>query len=162
MRCAEARAQLQEEHDAVRTPGTELADHLAGCAGCSAFAEFLAALGTGARDALDAATAGMRRPNYAEIFTRAMQTREQEAVRARRFRLTFASAAAVLVAGIGIAAGVHAWVGHRERVRVAASVNGFVEELFASPLLADADVPMDEGTVGLRDWLEGAETPLLP
>jgi len=162
MTCTEARRRLQERHDAGFPPGEELARHLAGCAGCSGFAEFLADLGTGARDALDAAAAGMPRPEYAQIFARAGEEREKESFRARRFRLTLASAAAVLVVGIGVAAGVRSWIGRREMLRVSSSVNGFVEELFASPLLADADVPPDEGPAGLRDWLEGPEKPFLP
>jgi hypothetical protein len=162
MRCAQARGLLQELHDEGRSPGGELAAHLAACADCSVFAAFLARLGADARDALDAAAAGMPRPDYAEISARAGEERQRETFRARRLRLGFAAAAAVLVAGIGIAAGARAWVGRHDRLMVASNVSGFVDELFASPLLANATVPIDDGSGGLRDWLEGSGSPFLP
>jgi len=162
MTCAEARIRLQESRDVGREPGRELARHLAECPGCSAFAEFLATLGAEARDALDAAAAGMPRPDYAAIIARGGEERDRAAFRARRFRLSFASAAAGIAAGIGVAVGVRAWLGRAERLRVASSMNVFVEQLFAAPLLADADARVEDGSAGLRDWLEGAETPFLP
>jgi predicted anti-sigma-YlaC factor YlaD len=162
MTCTEARARLQERHDAGQAPGGEIAAHLAGCPGCSAFASFLAGFGTGAREALDAAAAGLPRPDYPGIFARAAEAKEKAAFAARRFRLTFAAAAAVLVAGIGLSLGVRAWVGHRDRAMIAASVNGFVDDLFAEPLLADAAYPLEDEGSGFRDWLEGTDTPHLP
>jgi predicted anti-sigma-YlaC factor YlaD len=162
MRCAEARARLQDLRDTGRAPDEEIAAHLAGCSGCAAFGTFLEGLGGRAREALDAAAAGLPRPDYPAIFARAAEERERAAFTARRSRLTFASAAAVLVAGIGIAVGVRAWVGHRDQARVVSSVSWFVEDIFAEPLLADAGSPVDGQVSGFRDWLEDPEPSFLP
>ena len=132
------------------------------CAGCSAFGEFLAGLGIGTREALDAAAAGLPRPDFPEIFARAGEAGEKAAFAARRSRLTFAAAAAVLVAGSGLALGVRAWVGHRDRAMIAASVNGFVDELFAEPLLAEAGFPVEDRVPTFREWLEDLDGPSLP
>jgi hypothetical protein len=156
MRCVEARARLQDLHDAGGLPGDGLARHLAGCTACAGFREFLDSFGGQARDALDAAAAGMPRPDYRALFSRAAEGRRPVASPARRFRLAFASAAAVIAAGIGIAAGARAWVGHRDRARVVSSVDSFVEELFAEPLLADAGFPVGGQVSEFRDWLEDA------
>jgi len=162
MRCAEARARLQDLQDAGRRPGEELAAHLAGCSGGAGFQAFLAGLGGEARAALDVASAGLPRPDYLSILARAGEEREKAAFAARRFRLAFASAAAVLVAGIGISAGVHAWVVDRDRRSVASNVNSFVEELFAKPLLADAGPPVNGGGSDFREWLEDPQASFLP
>ena len=162
MTCAEARARLQHLHDAGRAPDGELATHRAGCTGCTAFETFLEGLGGRAREALDAAAAELPRTDYPGIFSRAAEEREKTAFTARRSRLTFASAAAVLVAGIGIAAGARAWVGHRDQARVVSSVSWFVEDIFAEPLLADAGFPVDDQVSGFRDWLENPEQSSLP
>jgi len=162
MTCAEARIRLQEARDAGRPPGDELARHLTECPGCSAFAVFLARLGAEARDALDAAADGMARPDYAAIIARSSEERDREVFRARRLRLSFASAAAGIAAGICVAVGVRAWLGRAERLRVASRMNVFVEQLFSAPLLADVDARIADGPAGLRDWLEGEETPFLP
>jgi predicted anti-sigma-YlaC factor YlaD len=160
MTCAEARARLQDLHDAGGTPDGELAAHLGGCPGCAAFEAFLGGLGGRAREALDTAAAGLPRPDYPGVFARAAE--EQAALTARRSRLTFASAAAVLVAGIGIAAGARAWVGHRVQAMMVTSVSVFVEDIFAEPLLADAGSPVDGQVSGFRDWLEDPEPSSLP
>ena len=162
MKCAEARARLQDLHDAGRLPGEELAAHLAECGGCAGFQAFLAGLGGEAREALDAASAGMPRPDYPSLLARDGEERGKAAVPSRRIRLAFASAAAVLVAGIGITAGVGAWVVDRDRRSVASNVNSFVEELFAEPLLADAGPPVDVGGSGFREWLEDPQASFLP
>jgi hypothetical protein len=162
MTCTEARVRLQDLHDAGRAPDGELAAHVAGCGGCSGFAAFLSGFGTTVRGALEASSEILPRPDYPGVFARAAQEREKAAFAARRFRFVFASAAAVLVAGVGIAAGARAWVGSRDRAMVATSVNGFVDELFAEPLLADAGFPVDGQVSGLRDWLEGPEPSFLP
>ena len=162
MTCVEARARLQDLHDEGRAPGEELAEHLAGCAGCAGFQAFLAGFGGRAREALDAAAASLPRPDYPSILASAGEEREKAAFPARRLRWAFASAAAVLVAGVGIAAGVHALVVDRDRHAVASNVNGFVEELFARPLLADAGFPIDGKGSGFRDWLEDPESSFLP
>lgn len=166
MTCAEARIRLQEVRDGGREPSggsdSELARHIAACAGCSAFAAFLGAFGAEARDALDAAAAGMPHPDYAAIIARSSEERDREALRARRFRRSFATAAAGIAAGICVAVGVRAWLGRAERMQVALRVNVFVEQLFATPLLADADERIGDGPAGLRDWLQGEEAPFLP
>ena len=162
MKCVEARARLQDLHDAGRLPGEELAAHLAGCGGCAGFQAFLAGLGGEARAALDAASAGLPRPDYPSILARDGGEREKSAFAARRLRLAFASAAAVLVAGIGITAGVHAWVVDRDRRSVVSNVTSFVEELFAEPLLADAGPLVDGGGSGFREWLEDPQASFLP
>ncbi|OHD69656.1 MAG: hypothetical protein A2177_10075 [Spirochaetes bacterium RBG_13_68_11] len=157
MRCAEARARLQDLYDAGRAPDEELAAHLKGCTGCAAFGTILGGLGGRAREALDAAAAGLLRPDYPGIFARAAEERERAAFTARRSHLRFASAAAVLVAGIGIAVGARAWVGHRDQAKIVTSVSWFVEDIFAEPLLADAGFPVDGQVSGFRDWLEDPE-----
>jgi predicted anti-sigma-YlaC factor YlaD len=162
MRCAKARARLQELRDAGLGPDEELAEHLEVCPGCAAFETFLGGLGGRACEALDAAAAALPRPDYPGIFARAGEERERAAFTARRSRLAFASAAAVLVAGFGIAAGVRAWIGRRDGNMVVASVNGFVDELFAEPLLTDAGFTVDNHVSGFRDWLEDPEAPFLP
>ena len=162
MTCAEARARLQDLCDAGQAPDEELAAHLAGCTGCTAFETFLGGLGGRVREALDAAAAALSRPDYPGIFVRAAEERERAAFTARRSRLTFASAAAVLVAGIGIAVGARAWVGHRDQARMVSSVSWFVEDIFAEPLLADASVPVDDQVSGFRDWLEDRAPSSLP
>jgi hypothetical protein len=162
MTCAEARCRLQDLHDAGRAPDRELGAHLAGCAGCSGFAAFLAGLGVATREALDAAADGLPRPDYPGILARAAEAREKAAFAARRSLLTFASAAAVLVAGVGLAAGVRAWIGRHDQAMVAAGVNGFVDELFAEPLLAEAESPLEDRAPGFRDWLENPQAPFLP
>jgi predicted anti-sigma-YlaC factor YlaD len=162
MTCAEARTRLQDLRDTGQAPDEEIAAHLAGCTGCAAFGTFLEGLSGRAREALDAAAAGLPRPDYPGIFARAAEERERAAFAARRSRLTFASAAAVLVAGIGIAAGVRAWTGRRDGNMVIAHVNGFVDELFAEPLLADAGFPVDVQVSGFRDWLEDPSASILP
>lgn len=163
MRCAETRKRLQDLHDEGGRPSGEVAAHLAGCAACREFRLFLEGIGGRVRATLDGAAAGLPRPDYAAIRVCAeFERRRREALRASRTRLAFASAAAVLVAGIGIAVGVRAWIGRRDLARMAASVDGFVEELFAEPLLADAGFPLEGEGGGLRDWLEGSATALLP
>ncbi len=162
MTCAEVRGRLQDLHDAGQSPGEELAAHLAGCTGCSGFRALLDGLGGRACEALDAAAAVLPRPDYPAIFARAGEEREKAAFTARRSRLTFASAAAVLVAGVGIAAGVRAWIGQRDRDMVVSSVNGLVDELFAEPLLADAGYPVENQLPDFRDWLEDPAVTFLP
>jgi hypothetical protein len=68
----------------------------------------------------------------------------------------------VLVAGVGIAAGVRTWVGQRDRAMIADSVNGLVDELFAEPLLANAGPPIEDQVPGFRDWLEDRDPSFLP
>jgi predicted anti-sigma-YlaC factor YlaD len=162
MRCAEARARLQDLRDTGQAPDEGLAAHLAGCSGCAAFGTFLEGLGGRVREELDTAAAGLPRPDYPAIFAQAAEEREKAARAARHSRLTFASAAAVLVAGIGIAVGVRAWVDHRDQAKVVSSVSGFVEDIFAEPLLADAGFPADDRVSDFRDWLEEPAAPLLP
>jgi hypothetical protein len=162
MTCVEARARLQDLHDAGGAPAGELAAHLEGCDPCSRFWRFLAALGAETRDVLDAAAADLPRPDYPAIVSRTAEAREKAAFPARRFRLVFMTAAAVLVAAGGISAGVSAYVGSRERNRVADQVGSFVDELFAEPLLADAGFPVDGQASGFRDWLEDPEPSFLP
>jgi hypothetical protein len=162
MTCTEARARLQDLRDAGRAPDGELAAHRAGCAGCAAFDAFLAGLGGRAREALDGAAAGLPVPDYPAVFARGDAERRRAASTARRVRLAFASAAAVLVAGVGIAAGVLAWTGRRDRMLLEAGVNGFVDDLFAEPLLAEGSSTGGEQLPGFRDWLEDPGTSLLP
>ena len=162
MRCAEARARLQALHDAGQAPDAGLGRHLAGCAGCSGFAAFLSGFGTAAREALDAASAGLPRPDYPGIVARAAEAGQRAVFTARRSRLAFAAAAAVLAAGVGFAVGARAWVGHGDRAMVATGVRGFVDELFAEPLLAHAGFPVEERGTGFREWLEEPGSPYLP
>jgi predicted anti-sigma-YlaC factor YlaD len=162
MTCAEARSRLQDLHDAGRAPDRDLGAHLAGCAGCSGFAAFLGGLGVATREALDAAAAGLPRPDYPEILARAGEAKEKAAYAARRSRLTLASAAAVLVAGVSLAVGARAWIGRNDQAMVAAGVSGFVDELFAEPLLAEAGFPLEDRAPGFRDWLEDPQAPCLP
>lgn len=160
MRCAETRRRLQDLHDGGGEPAGRVAAHLSGCAACRDFREFLEGIGGRARAALDGAAAGLPRPDYAAIRARAELERRREAVRASRTRLALVSAAAA--AGIGIAVGVRAWIDRRDLARMAASVDAFVEELFAEPLLADAGLPLEGECRGFRDWLEGSGTAFLP
>ena len=41
-------------------------------------------------------------------------------------------------------------------------MSGFVEDIFAEPLLADAGFPVDDQVSGFRDWLEDPEPSFLP
>lgn len=148
MTCVEARARLQDLHDAGLAPAGGLARHLEGCDACSRFRRFLAALGAETRDALDAAAADLPRPDYPAIFAQAAQA--------------LVTVAAVLVAAGGISVGVSAYLTGRERNLVAAQVGTFVEALFAEPLLADAGFPVDVQASGFRDWLEDSESSFLP
>ncbi len=69
----------------------------------------------------------------------------------------------MLVAGLGLTGGVRAWIDHRDRLlEVAAEVSGFVDGLFAEPLLADAGPPVEATGPGLRAWLEEADESFLP
>jgi hypothetical protein len=61
------------------------------------------------------------------------------------------------VAGVAIAGGARAWIGHRDRALVAAQVSGFVDGLFAEPLLADAVASEDSSESGLHAWLEDTD-----
>lgn len=160
MTCVEARARLQDLHDAGLAPAGGLARHLEGCDACSRFRRFLAALGAETRDALDAAAADLPRPDYPAIFAQA--AREKAAFPAQRLRLALVTVAAVLVAAGGISVGVSAYLTGRERNLVAAQVGTFVEALFAEPLLADAGFPVDVQASGFRDWLEDSESSFLP
>jgi hypothetical protein len=162
MMCTEARVRLQDLRDTGQAPDEELAAHLAECSGCAAFGTFLEGLGGRVREELDAAAAGLPRPDYPAIFTQAAEERQKAGFTPRHSHRTFASVAAVLVAGIGIAAGARAWVGHRDQAKVVSSVSGFVEDIFAEPLLADAGFPADDQVSDFRDWLEEPAAPFLP
>ena len=157
MTCPDARKQLQECHDAGRTPDEALEQHLGGCEACSRFGRFLTALGAETRYVLDAAARDLPRPDYAAIFAREIRQPAQRSSAAPRLRLALVAAAAVLVAAGGVSAGVSAYLGNRERHRVAEQVGSFVDGLFADPLIADAGFPADGGASGLRDWLEDTE-----
>ena len=162
MRCGEARDLLQQRHDEGRIPDGALARHLEDCAACARFAHFLGGLGGEVREALDEAAARMPGPDFPALFAGAADARDRARFAPRRLRPALAAAAAVLVAGAGIAGGARAWIGHRDRALVAAQVSGFVDELFAEPLLAAVEAPEDAAGSGLRAWLEGTDASFLP
>lgn len=172
MRCIEARFLLQQRHDAGQAPGAApgaedgaLAGHLAECAECARFGRFLDGLGGEVRGALDAAATGMSDPDYAAVFSceaGSADGRDRARLAPRRLRIAFAAAAAVLVTGVGLTGGVKAWVDHRDQARLAEQVSGFVDGMFAEPLLADAGLPEAGSGSGLRSWLEDTEASFLP
>ncbi len=169
MRCIEARSLLQRRHDEGRAPGTApgaedgaLARHLLGCAGCARFARFLGGIGGEVRGALDEAAARLPDPDYPAIFAVEADARDRARFAPRRARLGLAAAAAILVAGVGLSGGAKAWIEYRNRSLVAEQVSGFVDGLFAEPLLADAGAPRGQPVSGLRSWLEDTDAPFLP
>ena len=164
MRCGEARDLLQRRHDEGRVPraapGAEdgaLARHLEDCAACARFAHFLGGLGGEVREALDEAAARMPGPDFPAVFAAAADARDRSRFAPHRLRPALAAAAAVLVVGVAVAGGARAWIGHRDRAEVAAQVSGFVDGLFAEPLLADAGAPEGRSGSGLHEWLEDTD-----
>jgi hypothetical protein len=165
MRCGEARNLLQQRHDEWAAPSAEggaLARHLEDSAACARFARFLDGLGGEVREALDDAAARMPGPDFPAVFAGTSAARDRARFAPHRLRRALAAMAAVLVVGVGIAGGARAWIGHRDRARVAAQVSGFVDDLFAEPLLAEAGAPADASGSGLRAWLEDADASFLP
>jgi hypothetical protein len=70
--------------------------------------------------------------------------------------------AAIFVACAGIALGVLAHGARLDRARVAEHVGSFVDDLFAEPLLADAEYQRGEGVTDFRSWLENPGASSLP
>lgn len=169
MRCVEARNRLQQRHDEGRVagaaPGAEdgaLARHLEDCAACARFARFLGGLGAEVRGTLDEDAARMPGPDFPAVFAGTADAGDRARFAPRRLHLALATAAAILIAGAGTAGGVRVWIGHRDRTLVAAQVSGFVDGLFAEPLLADAGPPAGRSGSGLRAWLEDTDASFLP
>ncbi len=169
MRCVEARDLLQQRHDEGRLPGAApgaedgaLARHLEACPACARFALFLGELGADVRGALDEEAARVPGPDFPAVFAGAADARDRARAAPRRLHLVLATAAAVLIAGAGTAGGVRVWIGHRDQALVAEQVSGFVDGLFAEPLLADAAPPAERSGSGLREWLEDSDASFLP
>jgi hypothetical protein len=147
---------LQDLHDQRREPRSEVAAHLAICRECSRFNAFLGRLGADALASIEAPLASLPAPDVAAVIRRAQARGRAHATQARGgasahsrpspLLAWFATpphplqaAAAALVVGIGIAAGLLAHGGYRERQDLRASMSAFVDGLFSSSALDAAE-----------------------
>jgi hypothetical protein len=163
--CRRTRTALQSLHDAGGDPRGPLADHMAGCASCSAFRDMLREL-PGEIGTRQAAIMSLPAPDLSVMLTTAAAAGKRRAFsisdRFRRLfdgfsplrqRLLIASAAAVpvlcaiVVVGISLRVSLPATPDADERLEAEA----FVAELYSTSFLEDAEYgPAD---AGLEDWL---------
>lgn len=145
--CRRMREALQDLHDQRREPRGEVAAHLATCRECSSFNAFLGRLGADALASVEAPLGSLPAPDVSAVIRRA-QARGSASAHNRPSPLLawFATpphplqaAAAALVVGIGIAAGLLAYGGYRERQGFRASMSSFVDGLFSSSALDGAE-----------------------
>jgi len=145
--CRRMREALQDLHDQRRGPRGEVAAHLATCRECSSFNAFLGRLGADALASVEAPLGSLPAPDVSAVIRRA-QARGSLSAHNRPSSLLawFATpphplqaAAAALVVGIGIAAGLLAYGGYRERQGFRASMSSFVDGLFSSSALDGAE-----------------------
>ena len=154
--CRRMREALQDLHDQRREPQGEVAAHLATCRECSSFNAFLGRLGADALASVQAPLGSFPAPDVSAVIRRgqargraqATQARGSASAHSRPLSLLawFATpphplqaAAAALVVGIGIAAGLLAYGGYREREGFRASMSSFVDGLFSSAALDGAE-----------------------
>jgi len=154
--CRRMREALQDLHDQRREPQGEVAAHLATCRECSSFNAFLGRLGADALASVQAPLGSFPAPDVSAVIRRgqargraqATQARGSASAHSRPLSLLawFATpphplqaAAAALVVGIGIAAGLLAYGGYRERQGFRASMSSFVDGLFSSSALDGAE-----------------------
>ena len=154
--CRRMREALQDLHDQRREPQGEVAAHLATCRECSSFNAFLGRLGADALASVQAPLGSFPAPDVSAVIrrgqargrARATQARGSASAHSRPLSLLawFATpphplqaAAAALVVGIGIAAGLLAYGGYREREGFRASMSSFVDGLFSSSALDGAE-----------------------
>jgi len=154
--CRRMREALQDLHDQRREPQGEVAAHLATCRECSSFNAFLGRLGADALASVQAPLGSFPAPDVSAVIrrgqargrARATQARGSASAHSRPLSLLawFATpphplqaAAAALVVGIGIAAGLLAYGGYREREGFRASMSSFVDGLFSSAALDGAE-----------------------
>jgi len=144
--CRRMREALQDLHDQRREPRGEVAAHLAICRECSRFNVFLGRLGADALASIEAPLASLPAPDVAAVIRRG-QAQGRARGRAQAPLLAWfatpphplQAAAAALVVGIGIAAGLLAYGGYRERQDLRASMSAFVDGLFSSSALDGAE-----------------------
>jgi len=154
--CRRMREALQDLHDQRRGPRGEVAAHLATCRECSSFNAFLGRLGADALASVEAPLGSLPAPDVAAVIRRAQARGRSHGAQPRGGALApsrpspllawFATpphplqaAAAALVVGIGIAAGLLAYGGYRERQGLRASMSAFVDGLFSSSALDGAE-----------------------
>lgn len=160
--CRSAREALQDLHDhgldsAAAAP--DLRAHLEGCAGCREFARFLGGFPAALREALE------REMRLGPAPERGAASRRAPDRAALRWGLLAAS----LVAAAGLSLGAARTLGGYQAARtVRGEVSRLVEDLYAEPLLADAEPAprraelsdyLQQGGSDVLDWLEGG-TPL--
>ncbi|MBE3134340.1 MAG: hypothetical protein IMZ55_12775 [Acidobacteria bacterium] len=136
------REALQDLHDQRREPRGEVAAHLAICRECSRFNVFLGRLGADALASIEAPLASLPAPDVAAVIRRGQAQGRAQAPLLAWFATPphpLQAAAAALVVGIGIAAGLLAYGGCRERQDLRASMSAFVDGLFSSSALDGAE-----------------------
>jgi hypothetical protein len=164
--CRRMREALQDLHDQRREPRGEVAAHLATCRECFSFNAFLGRLGTDALASIEAPLAAFPAPDVAAVIRRAQARGGAHGTQARGTASTLSrpshllawfatpphplqAAAAALLVGIGIAAGLLAYGGHRERQELRASMSAFVDGLFSSSALDGAEFSSSSDLSGL-------------
>ena len=145
--CRRMREALQDLHDQRREAPRDLAAHLASCRECADFKAFLERLGADAISSIEAPLASLPAPDVAAVIRRAQARSSASSPRRPSPLLAWfatpphplQAAAAALVVGIGIAAGLLAYGGYRERQELRASMSSFVNGLFSSSALDGAE-----------------------